>query len=63
MAAATGHPAWQVAIFNKVMLGKPDKVCADLIQPLHLLKDLGIKVLIADPGIRWVTKIVGNAYP
>jgi hypothetical protein len=45
------------------MLGEPDKVCADLIQPLHLLKDLGIKVLIADPGIRWVTKIVGNAYP
>ena len=57
------NPAGQVAVFNKVVLGEPNEVRTYLVKPLHLRHDFLVKVLMADAGVRRITKVVTHANP
>ena len=56
------HPARQVAIVDKVVLGKPHQICADIIEPFHLFEYFRVKMLIADTRVWRVSKIVGHPH-
>jgi hypothetical protein len=46
-----------------MVLGEPNQIRADFVQPLHLGHDLVIKILVADTGILGVTKVIANPNP
>ena len=57
IAAATGTQLRQIAAVNKVMLGEPDQIRANVVEPCHLLEYLCVKMLIADTRVWWIPKV------
>ena len=54
-------PRWQVAVVDEVMLGEPDEVEPQPVEPRHLLDDRGIERLMAEARFRRIAEIVGDA--
>ena len=56
-----GNPRRQVAVVDEVMLGEPDEVEPQPVEPRHLIHDRGIERLVAQARFRRIAEIVGDA--
>jgi hypothetical protein len=56
-----GDPRRQVAVVDEVMLGEPDEVEPQPIEPRDLIHDRGIKRLVGQARFRRIAEIVGDA--
>ena len=61
IAAATGNPRRQVAVVDEVMLGEPDEVEAEPVEPRDLVHDRGIELLMGEARLRRIAEVVGDA--
>src|SRR5262249_42637006 len=57
------HPGRQVAVLQKVVLGEPAKVEAELVEPGHLLDDRGVEAGVVHPRARGIAEVVDDAEP
>jgi hypothetical protein len=55
-------PRGQVAVVHEVVLGEPDQVEAQGVEPGHLLEDGGVEVGRTHPGFRRIAEVVDDAH-
>src|SRR5262245_52305141 len=56
-----GRPRWQVAVLDEVVLGEPDEIQAQPVEPAHLLENLRVQPRHGDTGIGRIAEIVDDA--
>ena len=56
-----GNPRRQVAVVDEVMLGEPDEIEAEPVEPSDLIHDRGIERLMGKAGLRRIAEVVGDA--